>query len=270
MTQLTRVRIHSYVTKTKFLHFEDTLNIGKVRLFAGTYRQGQGMDAHAHHYIDIPDARVIFKAIARAEQNYKYTEYKGTPPSNGGNATSRVLSVAIKDTNVYIELKTGPGRLTGTGAITPFGNPDVTVNVSFKLHDARVLAETVLAYIQAWDVLRIFSNQKTVSKPSPYLLLQNPTALATTISSANAGRPMTSESLAVPTRNADTSRPTTSKSPTTTVITTDLKYQDGTSVDMKNETEVTTFKAFVSANNYSPSSKATLLSFYTESSAEKV
>ena len=42
----------------------------------------------------------------------RHREYKGTPPKNGQTATSRVLSVAVKGESVYVELKSGPGKLT--------------------------------------------------------------------------------------------------------------------------------------------------------------
>jgi hypothetical protein len=59
---LTRVRIYSHITQSRFLHVEDALAIGKLRLFAGNYRKGQGMDkqGYAHAFVDIADARVIF------------------------------------------------------------------------------------------------------------------------------------------------------------------------------------------------------------------
>ena len=113
----TRVRLYSHVTQSRFLHVEDALAIGKLRLFAGNYRKGQGMDKQgfAHAFIDIADARVIFGALARGEQSFSHREYKGTPPKNGQIATSRVLSITIKGENVYVELKSGPGKLTPTG-----------------------------------------------------------------------------------------------------------------------------------------------------------
>lgn len=58
-----RVRICSHVTQAKFLHIEDSLGIGKLRLFAGTYRKGNGMDVHTHHFMDVDDARVVFNAL---------------------------------------------------------------------------------------------------------------------------------------------------------------------------------------------------------------
>jgi hypothetical protein len=85
-----------------------------------------------------------------------------------------VLSVAVKGENVYIELKSGPGKLTATGAITPDGKPEVEVNVGFKLYEARRLGATVLAYIHAWDVMRMLANKHAVSPPITYLMV--PTA----------------------------------------------------------------------------------------------
>lgn len=37
----TRVRIYSHITQSRFLHVEDALSIGKLRLFGGNYRQGR-------------------------------------------------------------------------------------------------------------------------------------------------------------------------------------------------------------------------------------
>ncbi len=165
-----RVRIHSHVTQSKFLHVEDSLHFGKLRLFGGTYRRNNGMDAHCHHFLDLPDARVIFSALARGEQGFEHKEYKGTPPKNGDPAISRVLSVKVKGQNVYIELKTGDGKLTKTGAITPNGAAKTAVNVTFKLVEARRLGATVLAYIRAWDVMRMMVHQEMVSVPPPYTL----------------------------------------------------------------------------------------------------
>src|SRR5690606_3621701 len=141
---LTRVRIYSHITQSRFLHVEDALAIGKLRLFGGNYRKGEGMDAYANAFVDIADARVIFDALAHGEQGFNHKEYKGTPPQNGNGAVSRVLSIAVKGENVYIELKTGPGKLTNTGAITPNGKPEVEVNVGFKLYEARRMAASVL------------------------------------------------------------------------------------------------------------------------------
>jgi hypothetical protein len=176
----TRVRLYSHMTQSRFLHVEDSLEIGKLRLFGGNYRKqnnagdGGSMTSHVTHYMDVADARVVFHALLNGEANFTYKEYKGTQPPDGGPVVSRVLSVAIKGDNVYIELTSGPGKPTPTGAIMPNGRPDAAVNVGFKLYEARRLAAAVLAYLNAWDVMRMMANRHAVSRPAAYLL--TPTA----------------------------------------------------------------------------------------------
>jgi len=43
-----RVRIASHVTQSRFLHVEDSLQLGKVRLYAGNYRRNAGASALRH------------------------------------------------------------------------------------------------------------------------------------------------------------------------------------------------------------------------------
>jgi len=40
--QVERYRIYAHLTRTKWLHIEDALDIGKLRLFAGDYQKGKG------------------------------------------------------------------------------------------------------------------------------------------------------------------------------------------------------------------------------------
>jgi len=169
------VRIYSHVTQSRFLHVEDALGIGKIRLFAGAYRRGEDSlhrrpaTGLARHFLDIADARIVFGALARAEPDFSYREYKGTPTTTG--AISRVLSVQVKGENVYVELKSGPGKLTPTGAVTPAGKADVEVNVGFKLYEARRMGAAVLAYLRAWDVLQMLEYRDAVGRPTPYLVV---------------------------------------------------------------------------------------------------
>lgn len=277
----TRVRIYSHITQSRFLHVEDALAIGKLRLFGGNYRKGQGMTAYANAFVSIADARVIFSALACGEQGFSHKEYKGTPPQNGNGAVSRVLSIAVKGENVYMELKTGPGKLTNTGAITPNGPAKVEVNVGFKLYEARRMAASVLAYIQAWDVMRMMANRQMVSQPMPYLLVaatseangvqtgpaspkngtSRPPAAA-----ANNGRPVTRKD-PVPKVNAAATRQTNGQpqKPGTAVADTQLlQYGDGTMVDGQNLIEVQTFQRYMAEKKAAPASKAVLLDYYRQ------
>ncbi len=287
-----RVRIHSHVTQSRFLHVEDALGIGKIRLFAGTYSRGQGMTTYTSHYLDLADARVVFAALARGEEGFSYREYKGTPPpQHGSSAVSRVLSIAVKGENVYVELKCGPGKLTPTGAITPNGKPQVEVNVGFKQYEAQRLAATVLAYIHAWDIHRIMVHQQLVGQPAPYLLT------ATEAANGGTGMPTTvdSEPLAVALAAGphpaagNGNRPVTRKAPmpranggqvavlpqpavSPAVVATaeaiygpgGLRYGDGTAVDAGNLAEVQAFQRFAAEKKEAPTSRAILQVYYRE------
>ena len=244
--QTTRVRIYSHVTQSKFLHVEDSLAIGKLRLFAGTYRRGHGMDDHAQHYIDLPDARVILLALAHVEPALRYREYKGTPPRDGQPAVSRSLSVAVKADDVYIELKQGAGKLTATGAITPAGQPTVSINVAFKLHAARRLAATVGAYVQAWDVYRMMQHKQQVGSPARFESV--PT---TQVASA--------EPHPIP-----QAQPSAQVRPKTNKTTPRLRYADGTLVATDNAIEVQTFGRYRHANGSNPPSRLALQTFYRQ------
>lgn len=284
----TRVRIYSHVTQSRFLHIEDALTIGKLRLFAGNYRKGQGMDTYAHAFVDVDDARVIFGALARGEQSFSHREYKGTPPKNGQPAVSRVLSVAVKGDNVYVELKSGPGKLTPTGAITPNGPAKVEVNVTFKLYEARRMATAVLAYLHAWDVLRmmyhhgVMGHQQSIGQPTPYTSAPLSTSLlVATASEQNSGPNGTAKLQNGPAQGngihpqqtaVANGRPVTRKgngkasSPTngSMVGKQPLKYGNGTVVDGENLTEVQTYRQYLAEKQSAPASKTALLDFYRQ------
>ena len=291
----TRVRLYSHVTQSRFLHVEDALAIEKLRLFAGNYVKGQGMNKQgfANAFIDVEDARVIFGALARGEQSFSHREYKGTPPKNGHPATSRVLSVAVKGENVYVELKSGPGKLTPTGAITPSGPAKVEVNVTFKLYEARRMAAAVLAYLHAWDVLRmmyqhdVLGHQQSVGQPAPYISAPLNTSLIVTkaseqngVSSGTAkpktdpvqkngihpqqpvvanGRPVTRKS------NDQANGKAASPTNGSKTVKQPLQYGNGTLVDGKNLMEVQTYRQYVAEKQSAPASKTVLLEFYWQS-----
>ena len=207
----TRVRIYSHITQTRFLSLEDSLNIAKLRLFAGTYRRGDGMSHHAIHYLDLADARVIFSALAHAEPAFSYREYKGTPPSNNQPAVSRVLDIKVKGNHVYIELASGLGKLMPTGAIQPDGKPTTVVNIPFKLYEARRLAHTGLAYLHAWDILRMASQKQHVSPATPYLLV--PTSSDTAPVASKSAQPESAATAVPPQSTALTPAQITSHKP---------------------------------------------------------
>ena len=147
--QRERYRIYSHLTRSRFLHVEDALDIGKLRLFAGEYQRGQGASATSAHYMDVADARVLLNDLAWGKA-VDYREYKGT---NGERPTSRVLKVKRNGDKVWIRLEAGPGEIVGEGAIKPAGEPEVVVNVPLTTWEARRLAFAVLAHVQAWEIV---------------------------------------------------------------------------------------------------------------------
>ena len=258
------------------------------------------MDTYAHAFIDIADARVLFGALAHGKQNFSHREYKGTPPKthpeqsrrNGQTAVSRVLSVAVKGENVYVELKSGPGKVTPTGAITPNGSATVEVNVTFKLYEARRMGAAVLAYLHAWDVLRmmyqhdVLGHQQSVGQPAPYISAPLNTSLIVTkaseqngVSSGTAklqngavqgngrhpqqtatanGRPVTRKS------NDQANGKAVSLTNGSTAAKQPLQYGNGALIDGKNLTEVQTYRQYLAEKQSVPASNPALLDFYRQ------
>lgn len=145
-----RYRIHTHLTRSAFLHAEDALDIGKVRIFAGNYKRGEGASATTAHFIDINDARVLFADLAWGKTTLDYCEFKGS--ANGGkDPVSRVLKVKYNKGKYWVRLETGPGEVIGEGAVKPKGKPDTVVNIPLEVWEARKLGASVLAYLQAWE-----------------------------------------------------------------------------------------------------------------------
>lgn len=204
---------------------------------------------------------------------------------------------------MYIELKTGPGKLTPTGAVTPAGAATTEVNVAFKRHEAQRLAAEVLAYLQAWDVVRMLGQRQAVGL-LPYTLVE-------VEEMRNAERGMRNEeemrsaeggmrNEAAPLRTPHSalhtsSRPVTRKgkgngagkvngvargrngpaaangagrmtAPPPPPPPT-LVYGDGSQVDAANVTEVQTFELYQAEKRSVPASKGALLAFYQERAA---
>ena len=153
-----RYRLYEYMTRTKWLHVEDALSIGKLRLFAGSYQRGQGAQMTAFHFIDVADARVLFSDVAQGAP-VDYCDFKGTTNSQGPH--SRVFKVKSNGhgDKVWFRLENGPGEVIGQGAVKPKGEPEAVVNIPFEPWEARKLALAVLSYLQASQVVDMMRRQ---------------------------------------------------------------------------------------------------------------
>ena len=157
-------RIYSHITKSSFLHLEDALEIGKVRLFAGKYKRGDGASSMTAHWLDVADARVLFSDLAWGK-SVDYIEFKGT--RKDGQPVSRVLKVRTNGDKVWFRLENGPGAIIGEGAVKPNGEPDVAINVPFTTREARKLAFAVLGFIQAWETTRLVIGPAIPARSGP-------------------------------------------------------------------------------------------------------
>ncbi len=163
--QQERYRIHTLFTKTRFLHVEDALEIGKIRLFTGLVANGQ-MTSFAVHYLDVADARVLFFDLGvRGKVVEPFVDYKGSPTARDGQPLSRVLKVENREGGkVVIQCTNGPGLLTETGAVKPIrGQADAEIAVIIPTWEARKLGQAVTAYLTAWDVTS-YQGRKEVSQ----------------------------------------------------------------------------------------------------------
>lgn len=156
-----RIRIFEHMTKTRFLHIEDSLEIGKLRLFIGDYVKGQGAKSTAYAFIDVDDARVVLSDMA-AGKPLDWADFKGG--KNGGGAiVSRVTKIKTKaddktgELKYWIQVENGPGQLIGEGAVKPAGKPTAQIPISFTTFEARKLAHACLAYMQAWQTAHLLN-----------------------------------------------------------------------------------------------------------------
>lgn len=222
--------------------------------------------------------------LAKGEPDFAYREYKGTPTDTG--AVSRVLSVHVKGENVYVELKSGPGKLTPTGAVTPAGKATVEVNVGFKLYEARRMSAAVLAYLCAWDVMQMLEHRDAIGRPPPYLIVsatsdgsenghEGPAAASQAVPALpepiappgsndeahnDGGAPIADRAIAEARARQNAEElfgPDNGHAPS-------LTYGDGSPVDENNSAEIQTFRRFLVEKQALPASRATLQAYYRQ------
>ncbi len=165
-----RPRIFSHLTRTRFLHIEDALSNGKLRFFIGSFERGKGASATAYGFMDVDDARVILNDLSWGKA-VDFCDYKGGKDSSGA-VISRVLKIKTKEdastalddrslrsARVWIDLQNGMGEEIGGGAVKPLGQPFTEISIPLTIFEGRKLALATLAYLHAWDVARVFSNQ---------------------------------------------------------------------------------------------------------------
>jgi hypothetical protein len=155
-----RRRIFSHLTKTKFLHIEDSLALGKLRFFMGTFERGQGASSTAYAFLDLLDARVILSDMSWGKA-VEFKDFKGGKDGHGV-PVARLLKIQTREAKYWIELQNGPGEMMGDGLIKAHGTM-TEIPMQMTIFEGRRLAHACLAYIAAWDVfgLQVMPNVET-------------------------------------------------------------------------------------------------------------
>jgi hypothetical protein len=160
-----RTRIFSHITRSRFLHLEDSLDIGKIRLFIGEYQRGNGAQATAFHFLDLDDARPLCADLSWAKAT-DFVDFKGT--ANGGQPQSRVLKIkGPKGGKYWLEIANGPGQVIGEGAVKPAGDPEASISIALSLWEARALALAVIEYMAAWRVAALLGTMPGHDRQMP-------------------------------------------------------------------------------------------------------
>ncbi len=152
-TPTERPRIFSQITKTRFLHIEDSLERRKLRFFIGSFEKGHGANATAYAFLDVDDARVIMSDMAWGKV-VNFVDHKGGIDA-GQVAIARGLKITTKENETWIQVANGPGQQLPDGAIKRAGQPYAEISIPLTIFDARKMGFVCLAYIQAWDVARL-------------------------------------------------------------------------------------------------------------------
>ncbi len=162
MTTDIRPRIFSHLTKTRFLHIEDSLSLGKLRFFIGTFERGKGASSTAYGFMDVNDARVVLGDMSWGKP-VDFIDYKGGKDGSGA-IISRILKIKTKDERVWIDLQNGVGEELYEGAVKPQGRPFADISIPLTIFEGRKLAAATLAYMQAWDLLRMMNVSPTCAQ----------------------------------------------------------------------------------------------------------
>lgn len=160
-----RYRIFSQMSKTRFLHIEDALEEHErpqLRLFIGSYERGDGANATAFTFLDLDDARVVMSDLAWGKA-IDFTDHKGGKDANGA-LISRVLKIQGKDYQTWIQISNGMGLAAYGGIVKPNGKPFAEISMPLERWDTRRLGFACLAYLAAWDAVRMGGGKRVESR----------------------------------------------------------------------------------------------------------
>jgi hypothetical protein len=156
-------RILTFTRKTRILHVEDALAIGRLRFEIYRYQRGEGAQASVEHYLTYTDALPLLADLAHGTLFAPYTEQKGS--LNQSKPVARHFTIEPGDEDplaparsageIKLTIANGPGEVIaddeGNLSIKPkSGAQPTTIDFRLDRHNARVLGHTALLHVQAW------------------------------------------------------------------------------------------------------------------------
>lgn len=176
--------IYRYFTKTAALIIDDSLNFdwdnvshihntkeSKIKITVLSLIDNKSTN-EVTHSLNAVEAKELFRSILSNDfmnpkiYNSQYIEYKGSPSSEhyNGAPESRVLYVkfqpAMPDGTAMklpfsVQITRGRGKLVQQGAITPNGNPDLSLTARLSMFDIKKISGVVLDYIRNWEAAQM-------------------------------------------------------------------------------------------------------------------
>lgn len=145
-------KVWSLITQSTFFHVIDATEIGKLKLFAGHYKKGDGAKQVTRHYVDVTSFRPVLHDLSWGK-TVEFDDMKGSPDAEG-KLQSRILNIKCGENRkgnsaVFLSFKAGPGEAMGEGAVKPAGQPTIKVNVMMTKMQARQMAYDVLEFLTA-------------------------------------------------------------------------------------------------------------------------
>jgi hypothetical protein len=146
-------RILTFTRKTRILHVENALEIGRLRFEIYRYQRGEGAQASVEHYLTYTDALPLLADLAHGTLSAPYTEQKGS--LNQSKPVARHLTIEPLDDGAKLTIANGPGEAIaddeGNLSVKPKpGAQPTTIDFRLDRHNTRVLGHTALLHIQAW------------------------------------------------------------------------------------------------------------------------
>ena len=106
-------RILTFTRKTRILHVENALEIGRLRFEIYLYHRGEGAQASVEHYLTYTNALPLLADLAHGTLSAPYAEQKGS--LNQSKPIARHLTIEpLNDGQTKLIITNGPGLINSS------------------------------------------------------------------------------------------------------------------------------------------------------------